>query len=54
MVEKVGFKVGRIDVLGMDPVAEADARVIEVDILLDEPDLVGRLTNLQVEVQITP
>ena len=53
-VEKVGLKVGRMDVLGMDPVAEADARVIEVDILLDDVEAVKALTNLQVEVEITP
>ena len=53
-VEKIGLKVGRMDVLGMDPVAEADARVIEVDILLDDVDAVRALTNLQVEVEITP
>lgn len=53
-VEKIGLKVGRMDVLGMDPVAEADARVIEVDILLDEVDSVSALTNLQVEVEISP
>ena len=43
-----------MDVLGMDPVAEADARVIEVDILLDDAAVVSHLTNLQVEVEITP
>ena len=53
-VERIGMKVGRMDVLGMDPVAEADARVIEVDILLDEAAAVSALTNLQVEVEITP
>ncbi|TXS96093.1 HlyD family efflux transporter periplasmic adaptor subunit [Parahaliea maris] len=53
-VERIGLKVGRMVVLGMDPVAEADARVIEVDILLDEPETVRALTNLQVEVEITP
>ena len=53
-VEKIGLKVGRMDVLGMDPVAEADARVIEVDILLDDVESVKALTNLQVEVEITP
>lgn len=53
-VESIGLKVGRMDVLGMDPVAEADARVIEVDILLDDVEAVKALTNLQVEVEITP
>jgi HlyD family secretion protein len=53
-VESIGLKVGRMDVLGMDPVAQADARVIEVKILLDKPELVSQLTNLQVEVEISP
>jgi len=53
-VESIGLKVGRMDVLGMDPVAEADARVIEVQILLDDAAAVSHLTNLQVEVEITP
>jgi HlyD family secretion protein len=51
-VESIGMKVGRMDVLGTDPVAETDARVIEVSILLDDPAAVSRLTNLQVEVEI--
>lgn len=53
-VESLGLKVGRMDVLGMDPVAQADARVIEVHILLDDAAAVSHLTNLQVEVEITP
>ena len=53
-VESIGLKVGRMDVLGMDPVAEADARVIEVNILLDDNAAVSSFTNLQVEVEITP
>lgn len=53
-VDSIGLKVGRMDVLGMDPVAQADARVIEVHILLDDPAPVSHLTNLQVEVEITP
>jgi HlyD family secretion protein len=53
-VETIGLKVGRMDVLGTDPVAQADARVIEVHILLDNPELVAQLTNLQVEVEISP
>ncbi len=52
-VERIGLKVGRMDVLGMDPIAEADARVIEVDILLDDTQAVSGLTNLQVEVEIS-
>ncbi|WP_170287341.1 efflux RND transporter periplasmic adaptor subunit [Halioglobus maricola] len=51
-VEKIGLKVGRMDVLGMDPIAEADARVVEVDILLQDTEEVRKLTHLQVEVEI--
>lgn len=53
-VESIGLKVGRNDVLGLDPIAQADARVVEVDIVLDDTDLVRALTNLQVEVEISP
>ena len=52
VVAHVGLKVGRLDVLGTDPVAKADARVIEVRIHLEPHDAVARLTNLQVEVEI--
>lgn len=51
-VERVGLKIGRMDVLDTDPVAKADARVVEVRIELDESDAVAGLTNLQVEVDI--
>ena len=53
-VERVGLKIGKMDVLGTDPVAKADARVVEVYILLDDPSAVAHLTNLQVEVAIDP
>ncbi len=43
-----------MDVLGTDPVAKTDARVIEVDIRLDDGDRVSHLTNLQVEVALVP
>jgi HlyD family secretion protein len=51
-VEKVGLKIGKMDVLGSDPVAKTDARVVEVRIRLDEGHGVEALTNLQVEVLI--
>ena len=47
-VERVGRLVGKNDALDLDPVARRDARVIEVFILLDKPELVAGLTNLQV------
>jgi HlyD family secretion protein len=54
VVGRVGLKVGRMDALGTDPIAKADARVIEVRIDLDSSESVARLTNLQVEIEIGP
>lgn len=51
-VERIGLKVGKLDVLGTDPVAKTDARVVEVEIRLDDGDRVSHLTNLQVEVAL--
>ena len=53
-VERIGMKIGKKDVLSTDPVADADARVVEVDIRLDTPALVAALTNLRVEVIFDP
>jgi HlyD family secretion protein len=53
-VERIGLKVGKKDVLSTDPVADADARVVEVEIRLREPELAAALTNLRVEVLIGP
>ena len=36
-VERIGMKIGKLDVLDTDPVARTDARVVEVHIKLDEP-----------------
>ncbi|KXI28451.1 efflux RND transporter periplasmic adaptor subunit [Paraglaciecola hydrolytica] len=43
-------KVKKHDAIGTDPAARKDARIIEVDVLLDKPQAVRRLTNLQVEI----
>jgi len=51
-VEIIALKVGRMDVLGTDPVAKTDARVVEVRVKLDSSEAVERLTNLQVEIEI--
>ncbi len=51
-VEDTGLRVGRLDVLGTDPVARTDARVVEVKILLDDSARVSRFTDMQVEVEI--
>jgi HlyD family secretion protein len=51
-VERIGLKIGKKDVLSTDPVADADARVVEVDIRLDDPEPAAALTNLRVDVVI--
>lgn len=43
-------KVQKHDAIGTDPAARKDARIIEVDVLLDKPQAVRRLINLQVEI----
>ena len=53
-VIKVGYRVGKMDVLSSDPVADTDARVVETTILMDDPAPLQRLTNLQVDVEIRP
>ena len=53
-VEFINLKVGKMDVLGADPAAKTDARVVEVEIRLDDGSAVAGLTNLQVEVEFEP
>lgn len=53
-VERIGLRIGRQDVLRTDPVADADARVVEVEIRLDDPAAAAHLTNLRVDVLIEP
>ena len=52
VVERIGLKVDKNDVLTTDPVADADARVVEVEIRIADSAAVARLTNLRVEVRI--
>jgi HlyD family secretion protein len=53
-VERIGQMVFKSDVLHVDPAADADARVVEVWILLDSPGskVAERMTDLQVDVKI--
>jgi HlyD family secretion protein len=51
-VERVGLKIDKNDVLTTDPVADADARVVEVEIRLLDPAAAAHLTNLRVDVLI--
>ena len=53
-VDRIGLKVGKKDVLSVDPAARTDARVVEVRIQLDDPSQVAALTNLEVDVTINP
>jgi HlyD family secretion protein len=51
-VERIRGKVQKKDVIGTDPAARKDARIIEVEIRLDDSEPAQDLTNLQVEVVI--
>lgn len=51
-VELIRPKVQKQDVTGTDPAADKDARIIEVEILLDDPEPAKTLTHLQVEIII--
>lgn len=53
-VERVRLKVRKQDAIGTDPAARKDARIVEVEVLLDQPESVASLSNLQVEVLIHP
>lgn len=52
-VERIGLRIAKNDVLGTDPAAKTDVRVIEVKIKLDDSKKVSGLTNLQVRVKIS-
>jgi len=52
VVEHVRLKVRKQDEIGTDPAARKDARIVEVEILLDDPEPAAGLTNLQVTVVI--
>jgi HlyD family secretion protein len=52
VVEYIHLKVAKQDEIGTDPAARKDARIIEVEILLDKPEQAAALTNLQVDIVI--
>ncbi|MBX2865880.1 MAG: efflux RND transporter periplasmic adaptor subunit [Leptolyngbyaceae cyanobacterium MAG.088] len=52
IVETVGLQIFKNDVLDDDPAANADARIVEVRIAVDQDEAVAMLTNLQVDVLI--
>ncbi|MBD2189923.1 ABC exporter membrane fusion protein [Pseudanabaena mucicola] len=53
-VDSIGLRIAKNDVLGTDPAAKTDARIVEVKIKLDDSSKVSGLTNLQVRVKIEP
>jgi len=53
-VERIRPKVQKMDEIGTDPAARKDARIVEVEIRLDESKAAANLTNLQVDVEIGP
>jgi HlyD family secretion protein len=54
VVEVVRQQVRKQDATGTDPASRKDARIVEVEVKLDDPKPVAGLTNLQVEVVIHP
>jgi HlyD family secretion protein len=53
-VVEIGRMIFKNDVLNVDPAAKTDARVVEVRIALDDGAAVAGLTNLTVDVVISP
>jgi HlyD family secretion protein len=53
-VKRIRHKVEKHDAIGTDPAARKDARIVEVEILLDDSGPAAALTNLQVDVVILP
>jgi HlyD family secretion protein len=51
-VAEIGLQIAKNDILDDDPAANADARVVEVRVELDQSQVVAGLTNLQVDVAI--
>jgi HlyD family secretion protein len=54
VVERIGLKIGKQDTLSTDPVADVDARVVEVRVRILDAERVAALTNARVEVVIEP
>ena len=51
-VERVRPKVQKMDEIGTDPAARKDARIVEVEVRLDDSKAAANLTNLQVDIEI--
>lgn len=53
-VDHVRLEVRKQDATGTDPASRKDARIVEVEVMLDDATAVAGLSNLQVEVLIHP
>ncbi|MDX1480600.1 MAG: efflux RND transporter periplasmic adaptor subunit [Woeseiaceae bacterium] len=53
-IERIRPLVRKQDQIGTDPAARKDARVVEVEVLLDAPRTVADYTNMQVDVLFDP
>jgi HlyD family secretion protein len=53
-VDHIRLEVRKQDATGTDPASRKDARIVEVEVLLDDPTAVAGLSNLQVDVLIRP
>jgi HlyD family secretion protein len=51
-VTRIRPKVQKLDEIGTDPAARKDARIVEVEIRLDDSAAAASLSLLQVEVEI--
>lgn len=52
VVDRIGHKVGKLDLVDTDPITRTDARVVDVHVKLDDSKRAAGLSNLQVEVSI--
>lgn len=53
-IERIRPIVRKQDEIGTDPAARKDARIVEVEVLLDTPERVATFTHLQVDVDFEP
>jgi HlyD family secretion protein len=51
-VDRIGYKIGKQDLLATDPAARTDARVVEVRVRLDDSKAAADLSFLQVSVLV--
>jgi HlyD family secretion protein len=51
-VTRIRPKVHKLDEIGTDPAARKDARIVEVEVRLDDSAAAAALSLLQVEVEI--